>query len=746
MTNKWFIEDIETELQHRKRVVILDPKSQCGFLINVLKDKGYTVLKTDSNLTEQWQTVKEELFFRYEAETKHKDKPVIFYVTRNLDKLSFLFDYCFTHGFLDLSNLGDWLKKKIFVYTGLQVNMETLQLFTVAKLGIGKDLIWWKKILQNLEELVSLETELLPFLNNPQGYLNAMDSDIKRLFEEKLFELIEQPYSSKPPETLANEVSAMIFDKLVNNTINSDLLNLYHKWVDSNKYAESLKEYISKYKVNKNTDVWSVHPEHCFEVYDIEALREICKNLRNREYITEKIAVLNLRIQNNRVKKLVPTWWQDVVTLLEFDSKLLVNCNTFDKVVVFYTDSFHKIDRAIRNLYSNFLQEQNIIRPLQEHYESLNHELLQHWFDYETSYKSNQQGYLVDLIKNSKTKTAVIVGDGVRYEIAAFVATTLEKQFKVLKNTMLADIPSETEHNMSALYVGNNQVLAIHKDREKKLSELTGKEITYMNLEALHHGSTGEYLVLTYKDIDSAGEKLQQGAIKLFSEFEKVLSEKIALLLNIGYNNVHLITDHGFVLTGLLEESDKIEPNVKGKKEVHERFIRTAEKQINSNWIGFDKKYSDYNYVYVAKSHRPFKSKGVYGFSHGGFTPQEIIIPSFVFSKNKEASKGLGISIINKKELSDITGEFFGIKIKALSETNDLFTSNRKVKILLYANNKIYSNSNSILIESGMTSSIEFSFSGNIQIEAILVDAISEERLDSVIVKKSNSRDLGGLL
>jgi hypothetical protein len=277
------------------------------------------------------------------------------------------------------------------------------------------------------------------------------------------------------------------------------------------------------------------------------------------------------------------------------------------------------------------------------------------------------------------------------------------------------------------------------------LSEITGKEITYLNLEALHYGIKADYLVLTYKDIDSAGEKLQMGALKLFSEFEKVLTEKIKLLLNMGFHQVHLVTDHGFVLTGLLDESDKIEPVATGKKEVHERFIRTEDQQNDKDWLKYDRPYAEFNYVYAAKSHRPFKSKGVYGFSHGGFTPQEIILPNFVFSKEAESIKGLEVSITNKKELIEVTGELFGLKIQANSNENTLFTGSRKIQLLLYANNVTYSSSNIITIESGAMQSFDFSFGGHSEVIAVVVDANTQEQIDSVKIKKSNARDLGGL-
>lgn len=746
MTDKWFIQDIEKQMQHRNRVVILDPKEECAFLLPLLENKKYHIIKTDKLLTEHWQTVKEELFFRHEAETKYKDKSVIFYVTRPQHKLSFLFDYCFTHGCLDLSNPTEWLKNKLYTNTGLQVNMENPMLLVAGKLGIGKDIAWWKKILQNLEDLISIEDELLPFLQDPESYFRAKDKEIIRLFEEKCFEIIGQPYSKKPPKTLANEVVSMIFDSLLNNDISNTLLSVYYKWVDSSIYSESLKSYISNFKIDDSINVWAVHPDHCFDEIDKLALQQISSNIRNKSYIAEKISKIKVRTSGHKVKRLTPIWWLNVITLLEFDTSPLSACTNFDKVVDFYTSRFFELDRAIRVLYGNFLHDQAIIRPLQEHYDSLNYELLQQWFEYADTYKPNQKGYLVDLLKEAKPGIAVIVGDGLRYEIAAYVAASLEKQFNVERNIMFADMPSETEHNMTALYVGSDELIAVQKEREKKLTILSGKEIDFINLEALNYGYKGDYLVLTYKDIDSAGEKLQHGAIKLFDEFEKVLTEKITLLLKMGFNEVHLITDHGFVLTGLLDEADKIEPNATGSKKVIERFIRTVEKQSNPEWIGFDRPKDEFNYVYVAKNNRPFKSKGMYGFSHGGFTPQEIILPNFIFSNIKEATKGLVIKIANKKELSDVTGSIFAVKLQAVKSRNDLFSSSRKMQILLFANGKQYSASNIFTMDAGNSRIVEFSFKDNNEVTASLIDAETQEQLDSVRVVKSNMRDFGGLL
>jgi hypothetical protein len=745
MTDNWIIQDIEKHIAHRNRVVIIDPSGECAYLLPYIEKQQYTILKTSDSNKEEWQRIKEELMLRYEAESKHKADKVVFYVTRPKTELSFLFDYCFTHGCVDLSNPIEWLRKKLFAATGHQITLDNPMLVTAAKLGIGKDIAWWKKILQNLEELVSLDDELIPFLSSPDDYFKDKEADVKRLFEEKLFEIIGQAYRNVPPKTLANEVVKHLFSGLLNNAISSDLLGIYYKWLDSHTYSKALQNYIDNFKIDPNLNIWNVHPDHCFVSIDKNQLREISSNFRDKGFVKDKIQKLQHRIKSRNADKFIPKFWFDVITLVEFDNKPLALCNSFEKIVSFYTSQFHKLDRSIRNIYSEFLSEETIVRPLQEHYESLNHELLQHWFDNRNQYQSNQQGFLPKLISQSNPKTAIIVGDGVRYEIAAFIASQLQQNCKVTLDLMLADMPSETEHNMSALYVGNNEVLAIHKDREKKLIEVTGKNIIFLNLEDLNYGTKGECLVLTYKDIDNTGEKLQMGAIKLFSEFENVLIEKIQLLLNMGYDNVHLVTDHGFVLTGLLDDADKIEPTVTGKKEVHERFVRTTDKQT-MDWLEFEKPYGDFKFIYAAKNHRPFKSKGVYGFAHGGFTPQEIIIPNFVFSREVSVTESLDVHIINKTDLEEVTGEVFALKIKANNKADDLFSLTRKIQILFLANNVNYNRSNIITISPNQTQSVEFSFDGHNEITAVLVDASNQATIDSVKIKKSNARDLGGLI
>ena len=104
MTDNWIKQDIERQIAQRNRVVFLDSSGECEFLLPHIEKHHYTIFKTDSSNIEEWQRIKEELMLRYESERKHKTDKVVFYITRPKSELSFLFDYCFTHGCVDLFN------------------------------------------------------------------------------------------------------------------------------------------------------------------------------------------------------------------------------------------------------------------------------------------------------------------------------------------------------------------------------------------------------------------------------------------------------------------------------------------------------------------------------------------------------------------------------------------------------------------------------------------------------------------
>lgn len=748
MIEQWFLQEIEYRIKTRKRLVVLDPNRAFGFLIPQLEQKGYLVIPTDPLLEEHWQTVKEELFLRTKAESDHKEDLVVFYITRSQSKLTFLFDYCFTHGCVDLSSPAEWLRSKIKQSMDIATQLDARTLLIAGKLSIGKDLTWWKMVLLDPTKIMDWDHELVEFLTDPEAYIGKQDPDVRKWIEEQLFDLLEQTNIPKPATTLATEIMNLIFARLLNNNLSGPLQKVYVQCVDSTAFQSKMSDYIQQFKVPEIANLWKVDTNHCFSSLDELALHDFISHLSDKDWVKEKLGFIKKRSKCKDKNQFIPTWWDDIGLLMEYKSDMLKKCQSLKDVATFYTTHFSPVDRAIRHLYASFLNDPKIMRPLQEYYESLQHELLQSWFQYAKEYQADQPGYLTRLLSSTKKPIAVIVGDGVRYEIADFIACQLEKQFQVEKQIMLAGIPSETEHNMSALYVGSDELIPLQSDREKRLKQTLPAPITFLSLEKVNKSHVGlQSVVLTYKDIDQLGESMELGtSIKLFAELEKLLKDKIAQLLQLGFAEVHLVTDHGFVLTGLLTDADKIDGNATGKKEVHERFIRTVDKQDRADWIEFERPKGEFRYVYVAKNHRPFKTPGVYGYSHGGFTPQEVILPNFVFSKKTSFMPSLKIEIKNKNDLKEITGENFSIQLKGKDTTNSLFPLERTVYLILYSGTQEISRSSMIKVIPGKEETINFSFQGHAELKAVLLDTGTNEQLDSFPIKKSKARDFGGLI
>jgi hypothetical protein len=60
--------------------------------------------------------------------------------------------------------------------------MEDTKLLTAAKIGMGRDIAWWKKVLHNLADLVNIDDELLPFLHQPEAYLTSSTRAVSTVF------------------------------------------------------------------------------------------------------------------------------------------------------------------------------------------------------------------------------------------------------------------------------------------------------------------------------------------------------------------------------------------------------------------------------------------------------------------------------------------------------------------------------------------------------------------------------------
>lgn len=737
MIEKWLRNEIDKKICNSNRIVILDQSSRWKFLV----DAACTdiCLYSTKDYSSKWQQKQDELFLRHEIEKNHKNDQVVIYVSRKLAADSFLIEYAKTGGCIELAT--EWVRDVLLKETSLQVSLTDDELYTACQLGIFKDINWWKKVVQKIEGLLSIENDILDFFDNPNGFLESKTPAVKNLYIQEFCKLLQQPVQDKPADTFASEIARHIFTGMLEGNISEKEYVIYCKWIDSRNHESSFKKYLGEYQLPSTIDIDKVKDNHCFDVVDKKYLTKLVENINNASEVKNILDKIKKRLRFKKSNPYIAKWWQDIADIMDFT--VVCNDASIDGISRYYTVEFSKTDRSMRRILTYLKADINIVKPIQEYYERMNQDLLKSWFAHYGEYQESQKGYLVNLIKNTSKKIAIIVGDGVRYEVADSVASRVASDISVDKKFMYAGLPSETEHNMSALYTTDGEIIAEKKEREKKLSDETGKDITYMQLDEVNGTTDGEILVLTYKDIDDAGEKMQQGMLRLVDEFEDILVEKIQLLLHLGYKEVHLVTDHGFVLTGILEESDKIPTDdISGGKKVSERYIRSVDEQSDSKYISIEEHYENYNYVNFAKSSRPFVSTGKYGYSHGGFTPQEVVIPNFVFTYNKQNQ--MDVDITNKKDLIDIAGNILTVKFSS-GEAKDVLSYQRKVRVLLYVGDKIVDKSSIISISPGSQEKVELSLDSATEGVVVIIDEDTKDQLDKAKVTKSQMRDLGGL-
>ncbi|MBD0402934.1 PglZ domain-containing protein [Flammeovirga sp. EKP202] len=745
MIDNWFKEDIEYIYKSHNIAVIIDQSREGQFLIDLIKE-NYTFYLIKDEL--------DDLKAKYEIEkNKKQSKKFLIYTHLPKDKLRFLREYCETNGSLEIKYFENYIKEKVHDHLKLNLNIPKEELISAAKVSLGNDQTYWMDLShKGTGEIFNLEKELLSFIDDPHEYVQKYDVKVQEVFYKKVNELIGQNYIPKPVETLAKEVVFTLFDGLLEGNPNKTLFEVYKKWLDSKSCQQSLENYLSQYTLKQKSDIYSIHPDHPFLDMDKLWLENLGENLSDKSYQAKALSKIRQRIKSKATRHLQINFWTEVVELITFDRNQIAMLESLEDCIKFYKDKFWKLDHAIRVLYASFLESRKIITPFQQHYKESIDLFFHKWFAFVENYKSTQTGKLKTIIENTSNKLAIVVGDGLSYEFTQDIIQKVNNKYKLNRkfDIMLAGLPSETEHNMSQLYVNTGDVFSTKRERENYLSgQFPDKNMGFVDLESVTELTDKDsVLICSCKDPDKLGETYQQKALKYFDSIASLYAQKIEQLLQNGYSEVHLVTDHGFVLTGLLEESDKIEFSSYGDVQKSERYILSNSQQsIDKNlYIEREINTKGYKYAYFSKRLGPFKTPGVYGYSHGGLTPQETIIPHLKWENTPSStSSKLNVAIDNKRDLQDVTGDLFGLKIKAESETLDAFSAFRKIILLFFHNGEKYNESDIISIKRGEEISKEFQFSGKSEIEIRVLDASTKEKLDSVTVKQSTARDLGGL-
>lgn len=242
-------------------------------------------------------------------------------------------------------------------------------------------------------------------------------------------------------------------------------------------------------------------------------------------------------------------------------------------------------------------------------------------------------------------RKAVISLDALRYDLALHLGNALEKLgFKVQVKPWLADLPSKTEVGMSRLLpdcelkieVKNKSMsltcqgkdFSIKTNRDNFLKEKISQDDAIINLGELSKTKLktlkAKILAVFSRDIDAEGEAKGLGLVK---DIEKELTEivqKIRLLAQSGYQDIHIVTDHGFLLS---EDEGLAKWDAPQGAEVFERRFAVVPKNIGTDLPAVSAPWDHDQWLVLPPARSVFKAPGQTKYLHGGASLQEMVIP-----------------------------------------------------------------------------------------------------------------------
>lgn len=350
------------------------------------------------------------------------------------------------------------------------------------------------------------------------------------------------------------------------------------------------------------------------------------------------------------------------------NSVTIFNMNRFSELVKDYEDELYLIDQYYRKFtlhldqideHANFASLQNVV---EKHYKQFLDEIGRTWNELLSLEERPSVLDFYDNYAKSKTKTVVIISDALRYEVAKEIQQSVEneKKFSTKMTTIFSVLPSVTEFGKAASlrsgqesyeYLSGNDVHVNGlptqgtkaRDKVLKMKNPNALAITYSdvvdrsNAKELRDLFNGKEIIYLYHDqIDKTGDHGQE--MQVFDAAERTVKELKAVIPYIANGaNVQrfVITgDHGFIYTrSAIEEYEKIEnPSNLENDRVERRFIISDDQYdeigIKSMRLGTALRNNDQRYIHFSETSTIFKKAGGgQNYSHGGSSPQEMMIP-----------------------------------------------------------------------------------------------------------------------
>jgi len=297
-------------------------------------------------------------------------------------------------------------------------------------------------------------------------------------------------------------------------------------------------------------------------------------------------------------------------------------------------------------------------------------------------------------------RVAVMFVDALRYELAQELREALEQEDAGDQREIsacLAAIPTVTPIGMTALLpggdrrrvaYGNNWEITIEgsgnlKDKSARRKWIEGHlpDVQFFNLDELLNTpadripEAAAYVVFD-TTLDAVGETASQQAWNTFSTLLQSVKKGVHKLLELGVEQVHVVTDHGFLLLDKVGEHEKVSLRDVPALAKKSRYV-VGPHLGQTDQLRFPVPGSEDLVAWFPRGIGCFRTPGPYNYVHGGLSLQELVVPHL-----QVGQQVLGRPVKVQVELPQVI-RHAQFKVRLEPVTADLFDQPRQVTLSL---------------------------------------------------------------
>lgn len=299
-------------------------------------------------------------------------------------------------------------------------------------------------------------------------------------------------------------------------------------------------------------------------------------------------------------------------------------------------------------------------------------------------------------------RKAIFIVDALRFELAKELEGQLQGRMVSLSH-WIAALPTITPIGMSGLVPCANKRRIdwengwkiTLEDFEKNLAEKSGRttwmehDIANMISLPLHkwlqpdtEAPEGNQTLIVFSDeLDAWGETASELSVGAFSDLLQEIVRGVRKALDMGYETVHVVTDHGFLLLGEVAEHGKIELKEEAPLKVAHRYLIGRALPATEGLLRYPVFGSNDLVGWYPPGIACFKVGGRYNFAHGGLSLQEVIIP-YLQVQQDVTRVAVGVRLVVDKRI--YSGVF---KVVLKPAKPGLFVKEREARLILQNSN-----------------------------------------------------------